>query len=117
MVFQLSMQKHETEIMSERNRKALLIAVVVIPWILVFFDSGLAFLLRIAVDFFRPSKISRWLFAILLLVSAGIYYGYSNSRFTFLFFSVLFIHWMYVDIKLMARLMGKTGDSKVAAPE
>ncbi len=103
--------------MSERNRKVLLISVVVIPWILAFFDSGLAFLLRIGVDFFRPSKISRWLFAILLLVSAGIYYGYSNSRFTFLFFSVLFIHWMYLDLKLMARLMWKPSDSTMAAPE
>ena len=103
--------------MSERNRKALLISVVLIPWLLAFFHFGLAFLMRIMVDFFRLSKISRWLFAILLLVSAGIYYGYSNSRFTFLFFSVLFLHWMYLDIKLMAKLMWRTGDSKVVAPE
>ena len=117
LVFHLSKQKHESETMSERNRKALLISVVLIPWISAFFDSGLAFLLRIMVDFFRPSKISRWLFAILLLVSAGIYYGYSNSWFTISFFSVLFIHWMYLDIKLMAKLMWKTRDSTMAAPE
>jgi hypothetical protein len=103
--------------MSLRNSKVFLISVVLIPWIVAFFCSDIAFLLRLAVEFFRPSKGTRWLFTMLLLISTGIYYGYSNSLVTFVCYSVLFFYWLYIDLKLLAKLIRKISDPTKAASE